>query len=102
MAANHHLLDADVGDGILDDRGGADVVGVDAVGDVAVHKDVAGPAVAHGGLGHAAVGAAYPQDLGPLALCELGKGVRVILRRLLGVGAVAGENAIERICGKIR
>lgn len=99
MAAYYHLLDLDVGDGVLDDRGSADVVGMDAVCDVAVHKDVAGPAVAYRRLRHAAVGAAYPEDLGPLALCELGKGVRVILRGLLGVGAVSGENAIERICG---
>lgn len=97
MAADDHLSDLEMGDGILDDGRGADVVGVDAVGDVAVHKDVAGLAAADGRLRDAAVCAANPQHFGPLALCELFEGVRVFLGRTLGKDTVAGYDAVDGV-----
>jgi hypothetical protein len=71
---------------------------VQAVRDVAVHEDFAGLAVADGGLGDAGVCASNPQDLGALACRERLEEVGVPLRRLLGVGAVAGDDSGERVC----
>lgn len=91
------LFDLQVRDGILDHGRGIDVVGVDAVRDVAVHEQLAGLAVADGRLGDAAVGAAYPQDLGRLAFAKLLEGIRISLGRGLGVDAVAGDDAVDGV-----
>lgn len=97
VPADDHLLDLEVSNGVLDDGRGVDVIGVHAVGDVAVYKDVARPAVADGRLWNAAVGAAYPQDLGPLAFSELCEGIRVGLGRVLGEDAVTGNDSVDRV-----
>lgn len=90
MAADDDHLDLEVGDGVLDDGGGAEVVGVKDVGDVAVHEDVAGLAVADGGLGYPRVGASYPQDLGRLALGERLEELRRVRLDPLREASVAG------------
>jgi hypothetical protein len=95
VPAHHHLLHAEMRDGILDDRGGAHVVGMHAVRDVAVHEDVAGQAVADGRLRDAAVCAAYPQDLGPLALCVVEEGIRICLGGLLREHEISGYDAVD-------
>lgn len=97
VAAHDDLLDLEMGDGVLDDGRRVDVVGVDAVGDVAVHKEVARPAVAHGRLGDPAVGAANPENLGRLAFAELDEGIRILLGRLLGVNSVSGDDAVDGV-----
>lgn len=50
VTAHNHLFHLEVRDGILDDGCGVDVVSVHAIRDVAVHKEVAGLAVADGRL----------------------------------------------------
>lgn len=67
VTAQDDVLDLQVGDGVLDDRGGVEVAGVHDVGDVAVHEDVTGLQAQDGGLGAARVGAADPEDLRVLA-----------------------------------
>ena len=57
VSADYDFLDLEMRHGVLDYRGGADVVGVHAVGDVAVHENFAGPVVADCGLRYATVGA---------------------------------------------
>lgn len=69
------------------------------VGDVAVHEDVAGLEARDGRFGHARVGAAEPEDLGRLALGEGGEEGGRVLLRLRVPGFVAGEEALERVCG---
>lgn len=95
VPADDDLLDLEMRNSILYDRGSAHIVRVHAVCDVAVHEDVAGPAVAHGRLRNAAVGAAYPEDLGPLALCELVKGIRICLGGFLRKHAISGYDAVD-------
>ena len=67
MAANDHMGDFEVGDGIFDHGEGAEVRGGDDVGDVAVREDGTRGKVEDGGFGDARVGAAEPEDLGVLA-----------------------------------
>ena len=98
VATHDHFLDLEVGDGVLDHGRRAHVVRVHAVGNVAVDEDVTGPAAAHGRLGDAAVGASYPQDLGPLALGELDESIRIRLGRPLRELPVAGYEAVDGIC----
>lgn len=68
MSTHNDLLYFQMGNGILDHASGVDIVSMHTVGDVAVHKQLAWPAVADGSLRYAAVGAPYPQNLGRLAL----------------------------------
>ena len=68
MPAHDNVFDFEVLDGVGDDALGADIAGVQDVGDVAVHEHVAGLQAADGGFGAARVGAADPKDLGALAL----------------------------------
>lgn len=97
MSAHDHLLHLQMRHGILDHARRADVVRVHAVGNVAVHEDVADAPSTDGRLGNAAVCAAYPQDLRPLALCEVRKRIRICLGRLLGEDAVPGDDAVDGI-----
>lgn len=97
MPAHDNLADFQMHDGVFDDRGGAHIIGMDAVGDVAVHEDVARLAVTHGRLRYAAVCASYPEDFGPLALCQVVKGIRVCLGDFLREDAVAGNDAVDRV-----
>lgn len=77
VAAQHDVLDLQVHDGVGDDRRGGDVPRVQHVGDVPVHEHVAGFAAQEGGLGHARVRAADPEDGGGLAFGEGGEELRV-------------------------
>lgn len=78
VAAQDDVLDAQVTDGVLDDRGRAQVRRVQDVGDVTVDKDIAGLQAQDGGLGAARVGAADPEDLGALADREAGEEVGLL------------------------
>jgi hypothetical protein len=112
VAAYDHLFDLEMGHGVLDDGRGADIILTsirtlcsaatarhpylcNAIGNVAMHENIPRLAAADGRLRHAAVRTANPKDLGPLALCELLKGVRVFLDRALRVLAVAGNYAVN-------
>jgi hypothetical protein len=97
MPAHNHLLDLEMRDSIFDHARRIEVVRMHRVCDVAMHKNIARLAEADSGFGHAAVGTAYPQNLGRLALCELRERVRVVLGAALDVAAVAGEQVIEWI-----
>jgi hypothetical protein len=97
MAADHNLLHFQVRDGVLDDGCSADIIGMHAICDIAVHKDVARLTVTHGRFWDPAVCTANPQHLGPLALCEIGEGVRILLGGFLGEDAVTGNDAVDGI-----
>jgi hypothetical protein len=97
MSTHHHLLDLQVGNSILDYTRGVEVVGVYRIRNISVHKYVAGLAVADGGLRYATVSAAYPKDLGRLALCEFGEGVWVCLGTAPAVLPVSCDQVVERI-----
>lgn len=93
------MLHADVGDGVLDHRGRGQVARVQDVGDVAVDEDVAGLEARDGGLGHARVGAAEPEDLGRLAFGEGGEEGGGVFVGVGVPGFVAGEEALECVWG---
>lgn len=95
VSTDDNLLDLQVRDGIFDDGRRADVVGGHTVGDVAVHEDLTGLAVADGGFWNATIGAADPQDLWALAFVPFFEGVRVLLGGLLGVNSVSGYDAVD-------
>lgn len=100
MPTHNHMLDLQVPDTELDHTEQRDIRRADDVGDVAVDKDVARLHAHDGGLRHARVGAADPEDLGSLAFGAGGEEVWVgggsfggpffvVLEGLLeGVGAV--------------
>lgn len=60
VAAYDHLLDLQMRDSVLDNRGCTDVVGVHAVGDIAVYEQIPRLTVAYCRLRYSAVGAANP------------------------------------------
>lgn len=99
MAADDDVLDAEIGDGVLDHAGGGEVTGVQDVGDVAVDEDLARVGAAEGGFGHAGVGAAEPEDAGGLALGTAGEEVGVALGGLGGPFFVLGEGFGEGEAG---
>ena len=88
MATKHDVLHAQIGDSILDNGGGVNVGWRDEVCDVAMHKDVAGLQAEDGGFGHAAVGAAEPQDARRLAGRETGEESWILMRFVTGPGGV--------------
>lgn len=67
VATDDNVFDAQVLDGIVHDRGGVEVDAADQVGDVAVHKDLAGFETGDLLGGDPAVRTADPQVLGGLA-----------------------------------
>jgi len=84
------VLYFEVRDGVFDDGAGVDVGGVDDVGDVAVHEDVAGLETEDGGFGDTGVGAAEPEDTGRLSLRECWEEFRILMILVscpCGVGA---------------
>lgn len=91
VAAEDDVLDFEVDDGVGDDGRGGDVACVQHVGDVAVHEDVTRFAAEEGGLRHARVGAADPEDGGRLAFGEGGEELRVFFREGGGPGFVGVE-----------
>jgi len=86
MATYDDFLHLEMDDGILDDTGCVDIVGVYCIRYVAVHKDLAGLAVADGRLRDARIRASYPEDLGRLPLSKgrefIGVGMLCILQRV--------------------
>lgn len=88
VTADHDMLDLEVLDGVVENRGDVEVDVAHQVGNVAVHKGLAGLEARDLLGGDARVAAAYPQVLGLLALAELGEELRVLcllVGRPLGV-----------------
>jgi len=71
------VLDFQVHDGVFDHGARAEVAGVDDVGDVAVHEDVARLQAHDGCFRDARVGASDPEDFGTLACGEAREELRV-------------------------
>lgn len=84
-------------DGILDNRRGIEIIGMHAIGDIAVHKQLARLAMAHGRLRDSAVGASNPQNLRRLAFAQLEEGIRIFFGGLAGINAVTLDDAIESV-----
>lgn len=99
MPANNDVLDLEIHDGEGDDGLGVEVPWREDVGDVAVHKDVAGLQAEHGGFGDTRVGAADPENLGLLAGCEGGEEGGVGVSGFLGPLFVLVEGEGEFVCG---
>lgn len=91
VAAEHHPLHLKVVEGILQDAHDVVVGGVEHVGDIAVDKELAGLTAGEHLGGHAAVGAADPQRVGPLPVDPFFEIVRVMLTLLQRPAAVAGQ-----------
>jgi len=91
VAAEHHPLHLKVVEGILQDAHDVIVGGVEHVGDIAVDKELAGLTAGEHLGGHAAVGAADPQRVGPLPVDPFFEIVRVMLTFLQRPAAVAGQ-----------
>ena len=91
VAAEHHPLHLKVVEGILQDAHDVVVGGVEHVGDIAVDKELAGLAAGEHLGGHAAVGAADPQRVGPLPVDPFFEIVRIMLTLLQRPAAVAGQ-----------
>lgn len=60
VSAEHNVLDAEVGDGVVDDGERAEIGSVDDVGDVAVGEDITRLHAEKGRLRHTGVGASQP------------------------------------------
>lgn len=80
MAAEHDVLDLQIHDCIFDDGGGAHVVVMDHVRDVAVHEDVAGLQAEDGCFRAAGVGATDPENFWVLACCEFWEESWIVFR----------------------
>lgn len=78
VAAQNDVLDAQMTDGVFDDRRRTKVGRVQNVGNVTVDKDVTGLQAQDGGLRAARVGAANPEDLGTLADRKAGEEVGLL------------------------
>ncbi len=91
VAAEHHPLHLKVVEGILQDAHDVVVGGIEHVGDITVDKELAGLAAGEHLGGHAAVGAADPQRVGPLPVDPFFEIVRVMLTLLQRPAAVAGQ-----------
>ena len=98
MPAHDNVFHFHVPDAVRDDALRAHVRGRDDVGDVAVHEDVAGLAAADGCLRDAGVGAADPEDLGGLALCEGGEEVGLGGGGRFGPFLVLVQDLFEVVC----
>ena len=100
VAAEHHPLHLKVVEGILQDAHDVVVGGIEHVGDIAVDKELAGLAAGEHLGGHAAVGAADPQRVGPLPVDPFFEIVRVMLtflQRPAAVAASKGFNVVTSI-----
>ncbi|STV14398.1 Uncharacterised protein [Klebsiella pneumoniae subsp. pneumoniae] len=91
VAAKHHPLHLKVVEGILQDAHDVVVGGVEHVGDIAVDKELAGLTAGEHLGGHAAVGAADPQRVGPLPVDPFFEIIRIMLTLLQRPAAVAGQ-----------
>lgn len=70
VTTEDYMVDAQVTDRVLDHGRGAEVAGVQDVGDVPVDKDIARLKTKKSGFGASGIGAADPEDLGLLAVRE--------------------------------
>jgi hypothetical protein len=68
VPADNNTLNLEMRHSVLHNTRSVDIVSVYRIRDVAVHEDVARPAVAYFGLGDATVCAAYPENLWRLTL----------------------------------
>ena len=94
VAADDDVLDPQILHGVLDHAQRVEVRVHQDVGDVAVAEDLARAETQDRGLGTAAVGAAYPQDLRRLALRHGGEDLRVGF----GQGAAPDAVVVEGFC----
>lgn len=99
MPANNYHPDFQDLDCKLDDAQAADVAVGKDVGDVAVHKDLAGKEIQQGGFGNARVAASDPQDLRSLSFCERGEQRGIERGGPLRPGFVPGEEIIDGVGG---
>lgn len=97
VAAHDDVLDLEVLDGVVEHRGDVEVDVADQVGDVAVHKGLAGLEARDLLRGDARVAAADPQVLGLLARAELGEEVRVLGLLLGRPPGVVLKHAVVRL-----
>lgn len=94
MSTHNHFLHFEMRNRVLDDTSRIDIICMHRICNVAVHKNIAGLALANRAFGQPRVAAAQPEDLGGLALGEVDEGVGVFGRRVLGVQAVEREEAV--------
>lgn len=93
------MLHLQILDRVRNDGGGADVAGMQDIGNVAMHEDIARDPAEDGGLGHATVGTADPEDGRGLALGVLFQEVRVLVGMGIGPLFVGGEMLVKIACG---
>ena len=96
MATHDHLRDLQMGNRIRNHRLRTYIRRRQHIGDVAVHKHVPRLQAQDGGFGHAAVGAADPEDLRRLALGIFFEQGGVGRGGVRGPGFVAGECLLQR------
>nr|POE54954.1 hypothetical protein CFP56_64626 [Quercus suber] len=95
VPAHDDVLDLEVEDGELHDAEQREVGRVHDVGDVPVREDIARFQPQHGGLGHARVGAAEPEDGGRLAFGGGREEVGLSGAEVGGPFRIAGETGAE-------
>lgn len=84
------MLNLEMGDGVFDDGGRAEVGWVEDVADVSVHEDITRFQAEEGGFGAASVGAANPENLRGLARCHCWEQTGVFLGGFDGPFFVVG------------
>lgn len=97
VAADDDMLDLDIHDSVLERAQQRQVGRVTDVGNIAVHKHLAGATAKDGRLGHARVAAADPEDVGRLPRRKLIEkhGIRGAGRR--SPVTIAGEQRPETV-----
>jgi hypothetical protein len=97
VADDHDVLHLEHLDGELDGRQRVEVGVHDDVGDVAVHEHLARLQAGDLVGGHAAVGAAYPHELGRLLLREAGEEAGALVRSICAAQArLWAKRSLER------
>jgi hypothetical protein len=97
VAAHDDVLDLELLDRVLDDRERADVIRDDHVGDVAVHKHLAGREPCDLLGGHARVGAADPEIPWRLLLGRARKERRLDAHLGVAPAAVVLKEVLDRL-----
>lgn len=97
MPTHNHLLNLQMRNRILDDTGGANISGMHAIRNIPMHEDIARRAIANRRLWNARICAAYPEYLRPLALCEVGKSIRICFGGFLRKVSIPGNDAVDGI-----
>jgi hypothetical protein len=98
VPTEHHMLDFEMHDGIIDDGVDAEVVGMHDICNVPVHEDLAWFQTKDGGFRASGVGASNPEDFGRLAACKFREQVGLCRRRLRGPFFVRGDCGFELVC----